>query len=86
MWLLDSVSFINVFKGKKSVAHLFDSVSICKPIRSVRDHSDFTVCHKFKLVPAARCVSVANALTSLIKIAFCLMISSFIIKTFVLLL
>jgi hypothetical protein len=62
------------FLKKISCSYVLDSVSLRIPTRSIRDYSVFTVHRKLKLSPAARCVSVANALTSLIKIVFCVLI------------
>jgi hypothetical protein len=58
---LDSLFLINVFKCKISCSSVSDTVSLRIPTTSIRDYSNFTEHHNFKVSPSARCVSAANA-------------------------
>jgi hypothetical protein len=53
------ISILNNFS--KICTSVFDSVCIRIPTRIIRDYSAFTVNRNFKVSPAARCVSAANA-------------------------
>jgi hypothetical protein len=65
---LDALFLINLSKGKMSCSSVFDTVSLRIPTRSVRDYSTFTLHRNFKVSPAARCVSAANAVCRSIDI------------------
>jgi hypothetical protein len=57
-----------MFLNAKLVAHLFWTLSLRMPTRSIRDYATFTVHRNFKVSPSAGCDTAANAVCRSIHI------------------